>query len=179
VKKRRRLGLIRLSVPERDRFGFSIHGTTILDRESDAERGKRVAAVKRLVADALATAVRQLGGEEALQLFTQAARQPPKKLGAPHKARAPRRDAFLLAEYDLAIAKGEGIGPLTKRLAAAGATWPDNSAGAIKKRIERLREKRDEQLCLEKSQRAQDRRRRMAARNRSNTILTINRGDKK
>jgi len=110
--------------------------------ETEAERRQRIEKVKAGVVEAFKAAVHHLGEDEARQLFSRVTQRPKR---GPGKTLAPDRDACLLKAYDDAVANGESIASVAKRLHAArrdlGAT-----EGAIAAQIRKLRDERNQRV---------------------------------
>ncbi len=98
---------------------FGLQHVTVLGQagETDTERRRRIAKVEAGVADAFKAAVHHLGEDEARQLFLRVMRRPKR---GPGKTLARDRDHRLLKAYDEAVANGESIASLAKRLHGEG-----------------------------------------------------------
>jgi hypothetical protein len=133
--------------------------------ETDSERQRRIAKVEAGVADAFKAAVHHLGEDEARQLFSRVMRRPKRGRG---KTLAPDRDACLLKAYDEAVANGESIASVAKRLHGEGHEL-GATEGAIAAQIRKLRDERKQRA---RAAAVQSRWWRMATRNEPPTLLS-------
>jgi len=108
--------------------------------ETEPERRRRVEKVEAGVAKAFRAAVHHLGENEASELFSRVMRRPKR---GPGKMLAPDRNARLLKAYDEALANGESIASVAKRLHAEGHDL-GATEHAIAAQIRKLRDERKE-----------------------------------
>jgi len=146
---------------------FGLQHVTLLGQagETDAERRRRIAKVEAGVADAFKAAVHHLGEDEARQLFLRVMRRPKR---GPGKTIARDRDHRLLKAYDEAVANGESIASLAKRLHGEGQRL-GATEGAISAQIRKLRDERNQRA---RAAAVQSRWWRMATRNEPPTLLS-------
>jgi hypothetical protein len=121
---------------------FGLRSLTLIGEacETESERKRRAAKIEAGVGAAFTAATRHLGEAEARELFRRVIRKPKRGRG---KELAPDRDFRLLAARDEAVARGESVAALARRLRASGIGL-GNTEGAIARRIHQLVSERDE-----------------------------------